>query len=204
MQKYSTVRKNLNLTAIFATIAIFIFAACNSDNHFIKPKTTELGKNETNIIVPSDVKYIRWGSDGGWDYNREEYPPTIPPILLKSEKEWDNYLTPLKNHPFQYAYDGVGNPVIFSLQKAVDAYDSDFFIENNLVVIRMVEGSSSIRHSVESIVIEGNELQVLIKRHIPLAGWADMAYWHIFIPVKRNDFNGNLVKVDVVDEIIGE
>ena len=32
MQKYSTIRKNLKLTAIFATIAIFILAACSDNN----------------------------------------------------------------------------------------------------------------------------------------------------------------------------
>ena len=37
MQKYSTVRKNLKLTAIFATIAIFFFTACSNEPTEPKP-----------------------------------------------------------------------------------------------------------------------------------------------------------------------
>ena len=69
MQRYSTVRKNLNLTAIFATIAIFIFAACSKDEptepkqyQIIEPVSIECEYLDsifsfTNALLPYHVTW---------------------------------------------------------------------------------------------------------------------------------------------------
>ena len=74
MQKYSTVRKNLNLTAIFATIAIFILAACsNNENTVLKfsgqlvehsiCKDFEISEAFQSDDVPANVSQVDYSFD---------------------------------------------------------------------------------------------------------------------------------------------
>ena len=65
---------------------------------------------------------------------------------------------------------------------AVQAYTDAYFDENYLVILRLMEGSGSVRHTVERIEENGD---IIISRTRPEIGTADMAEWHILIGISR-------------------
>jgi hypothetical protein len=65
-------------------------------------------------------------------------------------------------------------------------------------MILLREGSGSIGNKVETVDIKNDELNVKIKRTVPEGGTCDMAYWYIFIPIKKDYFNGDIVNVGIV------
>jgi len=65
---------------------------------------------------------------------------------------------------------------------AIQTYTDAFFDENYLVILRLMEGSGSVRHTVERIEENGD---IIISRTRPEIGTADMAEWHLLIGISR-------------------
>jgi len=83
----------------------------------------------------------------------------------------------------------------------IQNYNEDFFEENALVVLFIFEVSSGIRHQINSLVRNGNELSVRFTRYrtgdrLP----TDIAYWRILIEVRQSDVLG----VERLNSIINE
>lgn len=79
------------------------------------------------------------------------------------------------------------NRELFDLESefidAVARYDEEYFIRQNLVLIRLEEGSGSIRHELTD-VRRNYQWQLSIDRVTPEVQTADMAQWHIILEVQ--------------------
>ena len=78
---------------------------------------------------------------------------------------------------------------------AIAKYSDGYFADNYLVIVRLVEGSGSIRHKVERIDENGD---IVINRLLPGMGTADMAAWSILIEV-NNNFEAEQFRVVLFD-----
>lgn len=73
-------------------------------------------------------------------------------------------------------------------EEALTKYDETYFENHVLLVAVFEEGSGSIGHSVSDVTIDDEGmLRVYVNRHIPEIGTADMAGWHILVPVERGE-----------------
>lgn len=69
-------------------------------------------------------------------------------------------------------------------------YDEKYFAEKSLIVLLLEEGSGSITHTINDLVMsEEGKLYVYIDTNVPECGDCAMAYWHIFI-----EPNGNMTE----------
>ncbi len=79
------------------------------------------------------------------------------------------------------------NREFFDLERefiaAAARYDEEYFIRQNLVLIRLEEGSGSIRHELTD-VRRNNRWQLSIDRVTPEVQTDDMAQWHIILEVQ--------------------
>ncbi len=62
-------------------------------------------------------------------------------------------------------------------------YDDDFFDRHSLLIVRLTEGSGSIRHRVDKVDYSLGVLYVNIARLVPEIGTCDMAQWDILITI---------------------
>ena len=66
-------------------------------------------------------------------------------------------------------------------------YDEKYFTEKSLIVLLLEEGSGSITHTINDLVMsDDGKLYVYIDVNVPEAGDCAMAYWHIFIEPNSN------------------
>lgn len=91
--------------------------------------------------------------------------------VIKSVEDFNNYVSEFNNE--------------FANEQ--DKYDENYFEEKALIVILLEEGSGSITHTVNDLVMsENGELYVYIDVNVPECGDCAMAYWHIFIEPNNN------------------
>jgi len=164
-------------------------------------------ENRDLDIVKSDIKYIRSGSYLGISYESWKYPyfsgsgqfywEYYDYFVLKTDTERDDYITRMKVRleARGLKWEFTGGP---QLELALNEYNDIFFRDYNLVMILLTEGSGGNRHEVETADVKNNKLNILIKRD-PRGATADMAYWHILIPIRKDCFDGNIVNVNLVN-----
>ena len=144
------------------------------NNHF---KAEKYNVILNKVPAPNlDIQYIRTGSVGGYAES---------PVVISSTAE-------LKRYDLSIPYSIIGSDGVTSngfTDKAAQ-YTDDFFKTNFLVIVPKGEPSGSIRHKVESVDEFGN---IVISRLLPQVGTADVAAWHIIIPLnndyKRKEYN---------------
>ncbi len=86
--------------------------------------------------------------------------------VIKSVEDFNNYVSGFNNE----------------FANKQDKYDEKYFEEKALIVVLLEEGSGSITHTVNDLVMsENGELYVYIDVNVPECGDCAMAYWHIFI-----------------------
>jgi len=78
---------------------------------------------------------------------------------------------------------------------AIEKYNDNFFADNFLVIVSLIETSGSIRHEVKSVSANGD---ILINRLVPGIGTADMAAWSIIIELNKS-FTTRQFKVSLVE-----
>jgi len=140
-----------------------------------------------------DIVYLRSGTYLGISYDNYKF-------ILKSEIDKNEYIENIKTEvEKKLEWEFTGGPGLVS---ALNEYDKNFFVENNLIMILLNEGSSAIRNSVESSNVKNNEITIKIKRYDPGdRGYfvtTDMAYWYIIIPIRKDYFNGDDINVKIV------
>ena len=81
----------------------------------------------------------------------------------------------------------------FSFINLLKTYDRDFFNNNNLILVSLVESSGSITHEVKDLNIVNNYITINIDKNIPDYGTCDMATWCIIIEV--NKVSDNDIKI---------
>lgn len=68
-----------------------------------------------------------------------------------------------------------------------EKYDEKYFTEKSLIILLLEEGSCSITHTINDLVMsEDGKLYIYIDRNVPECGDCAMAYWHIFIEPNSN------------------
>ena len=91
--------------------------------------------------------------------------------VIKSVEDFNNYVSEFNNE--------------FANER--DKYDEKYFEEKALIVILLEEGSGSITHTINDLVMsEDGKLYVYIDVNVPECGDCAMAYWHIFIEPNNN------------------
>ena len=72
----------------------------------------------------------------------------------------------------------------------IKKYDEDFFAHNQLICILMEDGTGCVKHLVERVIKNGNDIHVMSSTHYygkDYVSTSDMAEWHILIEVRRAD-----------------
>lgn len=91
--------------------------------------------------------------------------------VINSVEHFNNYINEFDNE--------------FSVER--EKYDEKYFEEKSLIVILLEEGSGSITHTINDLVMsEDGKLYVYIDRNVPECGDCAMAYWHLFIEPNNN------------------
>lgn len=156
----------------FVVLMTFSLSACGAE----KPTVTSLDENKTSAetaekSLPFKAQYIRTYSGA----DGSDYPKTF---LVKNRSE-------LEKNFAEYG----------------EKYDDNFFENHELIIVLLKEGSGSIRHEVEKVVLTQSQsgrcsVQPFIKRIVPEVGTCDMAYWRIIIEIGRDYAETNPVLAD--------
>jgi len=164
----------MNCTSLF--VIFIVFSACinfNNSSPSVAPPSLQKSDNRIHI----NVHYIR--TNYHYEYqNSDSLSDNI--TLITSTRELGRYYEKYRHR----IYDGNGAllPDDNFLNAIKDCTD-DFFMENFLVIVRLVENSGSNRHKVETIDENGN---IHIRRLLPEVGTSDMAAWSIIIELDNN------------------
>ena len=76
----------------------------------------------------------------------------------------------------------------------IHKYNDAFFQENALIIMFITEGSGSVKHRIDSLVKNEDDLCVGFTRLVPETGTGDIAYWRILLEVKKSDIE-DIVKL---------
>lgn len=71
---------------------------------------------------------------------------------------------------------------------ACDKYDDEYFEDKILLLVLLEEGSGSVRHNVERVATNDDEIVIDITTIVPEVGTCDMAEWHILIEPEAGVF----------------
>lgn len=103
--------------------------------------------------------------------DKKEYPEVI---FIESREQLDDYLNKNKDS--------------FDLSRIETAkYDQTFFATQSLALLILQENSGSISHVVEDVYVNDGVMSFQIKRNVPEIGTADMAEYHIFVSLKKDE-----------------
>ena len=160
----------------------------------IEPPKEQEEQPPIDDIVKPVIKYLRCSDYLRTSFTSDMYPPRF---IFKSVTEFEDCIAPLVESKYAYTYHDY-LPKTFQLAPAVNDYNDAFFKDYNLVMVLLIENSGGNRHEVEIVDVKSNELNILIKRN-PGGMTADMAYWYIFIPIKKNNFDGDIVNIEIVN-----
>lgn len=69
---------------------------------------------------------------------------------------------------------------------AIDKYNTQWFDENALVLIPLIENSGGITHTIYSYEVDMDVLKINIKSNLTGAATEDMAGWHLIMEVKQS------------------
>ena len=75
------------------------------------------------------------------------------------------------------------------LSKNVEGYDSLFFESKSLVLVLISEGSGSVSHKLKDVKINGDVIDVTVKRNVPEIGTCDMAECTVMFEITKEEAN---------------
>ena len=169
MKKYLVI-----LLCIFSTMLICACASKENDKNI--SVSDNVGEREPDAYSFS-AQCIR--TDGGMD--GMTYPQVV---IIDNEKELEKYYEQNKEHYSLEHRDQVYADTTIGFLDACKMYDEKYFVDHNLVMVLVEEGSGSIRHKVTSIRWTGEHWEISIKRETPEWCTDDMALWHILIEMQ--------------------
>lgn len=112
-----------------------------------------------------------------WDIAERDYP-----FIITSMAELAEFLTPHATHSLWTVRENGTYIEILMADRIFGVYDEEFFENNFLVIIYIMENSGSNRHSVDAVYANGD---VHITRLLPEIGTHDMAGWHIILELEN-------------------
>ena len=122
-----------------------------------------------------DVQYIR---TNGY-HEGAEYPVVK---IIRSVDELNAYYNANKDKYDLERHEKVYSDTTIGFLDACDKYDEAYFEKQNLIMVLLEEGSGSVRHKVESVIMGTDDsCYISIDTIVPEVGTDDMAEWHILI-----------------------
>jgi len=170
----------------------------NSDGY---RTATDNGKALLDIIVNGSMnnfsaQYIYTNGNGRYDEDRKI-------VVIESKEQLDDYyLTNRQNDIFElnkYNFDEGISYNALSFKDAIGKYDDNYFKDNILVLVIIVENSLSISHVVKSIDFNPSNNVINIGRIKPSVQLGEIATWHIIIEIGRNDCSNKNFELNVTD-----
>ena len=138
----------------------------------ILPDIVEI-PDESSITY--DVQYIR---TNGY-HEGAEYPIVK---IIRSVNELNAYYNANKDKYDLERHEKVYKDTTIGFLDACDKYDEAYFEKQELIIVLLEEGSGSVRHKVESVIIGSDDFcYISIDTMVPEVGTDDMAEWHILI-----------------------
>ncbi len=148
------------------------------------PPETELPQESNIVTIDSKSKFMSYNitydkedRDNIYDnyiINSEDLSPDIPTMLFESCEALTRFSSELNNKRS-------------SFEEYIVKYDDEFFNDNVLLMLIVVEGSGSIRHKVKESYVEGDTLHIcVVQTSPPLTD--DIGSWLGFVELKRSDF----------------
>ena len=136
--------------------------------------------NDANPLPTVDdntfnVQYIRTYC---YDTDYSNRNPTV--IVLSSRNELEQQFA---DQCLYRGYDEDGFWETRAPEYFLAKYSDDYFANNFLVIIKLIEAGGSTRHSVETIDKNGD---IVINRFVPEAGYTDIAVWNMLIELKKS------------------
>ena len=105
-----------------------------------------------------------------WDNNTKDGAYYI----IGSVEELNNYITEENEN---------------RLSQYIDGYDESFFETKSLVLVLISEGSGSVSHRLKDVKLNGDVVDITIKRKVPEMGTCDMAETTIMFEVSKEEAN---------------
>lgn len=109
-------------------------------------------------------------------------------LIVKSKTEYDNlvwgFMTHLKNESNDFDLYNPEN-IDAIIEYMQEKYSDEFFLENNLVMFGITEGSGSISHLITDVIKEDVKVKIEMLRIVPTIGTQDMAYYTAYISVPK-------------------
>jgi len=181
-------KKNLfgMITLLLGFILVFTLVSCRSDDDSLNPPPGSGGGG-----VPIDIP------QGSIQYREIDSVDEIEPVPSLDGQGYPGY----------FVGDGCSYNYYFMKSKADEdlvretflhkiGFDESF-IENNLVLIEIWDKSGGNKHELETISATNNELNIIINRY-NIGDTTDIAYRFWIIPIKKENFNGNKINIDVI------
>lgn len=140
-------------------------------------------KNHPNIELKRDG-YFRFNLGYQYDSSLEDNI-----ILVSSKEEYDNlvenYVNGIREGDMFYLdmYNFESKEEFIKHLK--DKYLEEFFTNNNLILFPIVEGSGSIGHVVDKLLVDDNKVEINLIRLIPEIGTDDMAYYTCYVNIPK-------------------
>lgn len=170
----------------------------SAEKSLLNESFEEINPSDKGSNLEINAQYIR--TNGSTE--EIQFPSAV---VISSPEELDNYYDEHKDEFFLEHVDKVYSDTTIGFLDACEKYTTEYFEEQYLVLVRLREGSGSVRHEVSKITAKGDSLDVLINRIAPEVQTADMAEWHIFLEI-GNDYvtessdNINISLVELPEE----
>ncbi|MBO5968646.1 MAG: hypothetical protein J6S14_09135 [Clostridia bacterium] len=130
--------------------------------------------------VDYDVQYIRTNG-----YHEDVKYPVVK--VIRSVDELNNYYNANKDKYDLGRHEKVYSDTTIGFLDACDKYDEAYFEKQSLIIVLLEEGSGSVRHKVESVIMgTDNVCYINIDSIVPEVGTDDMAEWHILIEPEQD------------------
>lgn len=173
------------IIACFTALALIFLAGCGEKKD---AETTLATKINPPVSLSFSAYYIRTNG-----YNEGIKYPVV--TVIKSKKALADYYSKNKDKYELGKRDPVPPNTDQGFLAQADNYNDAFFKDYVLVLILLEEGSGSIRHKVTKIMQSEEVTDISVKRDVPKVGTDDMAEWHIFVELKKAEYNGSDIKV---------
>lgn len=144
-----------------------------------------------------------FGFNKNYDYLKS-YQDNV--IIVRSKDEYNDLVSDYFAYleeigEFDYVYFNSKELKELFIESIQAKYSEEFFLENDLVLFGITEGSGSIRHIINNVTEKKGNITIEITRIIPYIGTDDMAYYTVYIPVLKHS---DKIIIDVNNVGLGE
>ena len=129
-----------------------------------------------SVDLPVNAQYIR--TDG-------EFDGDFVSALANSVEELNSFYESNKDKYYLERRQNPASDFTIGFLDACDKYDADFFENNYLLIIRLVEPSGSNSHKINKVQLDNGSLLISIARIVPEVGTCDVAGWHIIVEIGK-------------------